>query len=155
VKEGVSEDTIIIGAHYDSGDEGKGADDNASGVATMLEIARMLTDVETPYTIKFIAFGAHEDHGQFLGSKYYVSQMTEAEKEKTILYVNLDCLIAGDYAYVYGGYGRLPTGEGGRIRDWLLDWAKEEGLPLQTQTGENPLYPAGTQGDWSDHVSLL
>ena len=52
VKEGVSEEMIIFGAHYGSGNEGKGADDNASGVAVMLEAARMLKDVKTPYTIK-------------------------------------------------------------------------------------------------------
>lgn len=152
-KEGVSEDIITIGAHYDSYGEGKGADDNASGVAVMLEVARMIKDVETPYTIRFIAFGAHEP-GRNLGSDYYVWHMTEAEKDNTIVVVILDCLIAGDYAYVYGGYGRKSTREGGRIRDWLLGWAEEEGLPLQTQTGENPAYPAGTQGDWSDHVSF-
>ena len=43
---------IIFGAHYGSGNEGKGADDNASGVAVMLEAARMLKDVKTPHTIK-------------------------------------------------------------------------------------------------------
>jgi Zn-dependent M28 family amino/carboxypeptidase len=147
VKKGVSEDTIIVGAHYDSGAEGgtKGADDNASGVAVMLEVARMLRDVKTPYTIKFIAFDGHE--ARFIGSDYYVKQMTEAERAKTIVAVILDGLIAGDYAYVYGG-----DGEGGRIRDWLLGWAKEEGLPLQTQTGENPAYPAGTAPPVSDHV---
>jgi Zn-dependent M28 family amino/carboxypeptidase len=147
VKEGVSEDTIIVGAHYDSGAEGgtKGADDNASGVAVMLEVARMLKNVKTPYTIKFIAFGAHEPG--FLGSSYYVHQMTEAEKAKTIVVVLVDGLLAGDYAYVYGG-----DGEGGRIRDWLLGWAKQEGLPLQTQTGHSFAYPAGTAPPRGDHV---
>jgi Zn-dependent M28 family amino/carboxypeptidase len=145
VKEGVSEEMITIGAHYDSGLEGKGADDNASGVAVMLEAARMLKDVETPYSIKFIAFAAEES--RFLGSYDYVYQMTEAERAKTIVVVIVDGLLAGDYAYVYGG-----DGEGGRIRDWLLGWAEEEGLPLQTQTGENPAYPAGTTCDCGDHV---
>jgi Peptidase family M28 len=148
VNKGVSEETITIGAHYDSGIEGKGADDNASGVAVMLEVARLLKDVKTPYTIRFIAFAAHES--RFLGSYEYVSRMTEAERAKTILVVIFDCLLAGDNAYVYGGHG-----EGGRIRDWLLGWAEEEGLPLRTQTGENPLYPAGTVPPVSDHKSFM
>ncbi len=40
----------------------------------------------------------------------------------------------------------------GFSRDWLLDKARDEGLPLETQTGENPRYPSGTTGDFSDHV---
>jgi len=145
IKEGLSKKIIIIGAHYDSVKDGKGADDNASGVAVMLEAAKKLKSVETPYTIYFIAFGA-EELG-FIGSYYYVDQMTEVDKTNAIVAINLDSLIAGDNAYVYG-----DNGVGGEIRDWLLIWAEEEGLPLQTQTGENPEYPAGTTGDWSDHV---
>jgi hypothetical protein len=33
-----------------------------------------------------------------------------------------------------------------------LNFAQEHDLPLQTQSGENPEYPAGTTGDWSDHA---
>jgi hypothetical protein len=145
VKEGETEQRIIVGAHYDSVEAGMGADDNASGVAVILEVAEMLADVATPYTIVFVAYGAEEVG--FVGSHYYVDTMTEADRANTIVVLNLDSLIAGDYAYVYGG-----DGEGARIRDWLLDWAEEEGLPLQTQSGENPEFPAGTTGDWSDHV---
>jgi hypothetical protein len=59
----------VIGAHYDdilsSGDpftEGRGANDNASGVAGVLEIARVMKNNDYPpeTTIKFIAFGAEE-----------------------------------------------------------------------------------------------
>jgi hypothetical protein len=38
------------------------------------------------------------------------------------------------------------------IRDWALNFAQEHDLALQTQLGENPEYPAGTTGDWSDHA---
>ncbi|MBN1638591.1 MAG: M20/M25/M40 family metallo-hydrolase, partial [Ignavibacteriales bacterium] len=71
------EKIYIIGAHYDcSADKmpgwdtlwptisAPGADDNATGVAALLEIARILTDTtfafENSYTIKIIAFGAEE-----------------------------------------------------------------------------------------------
>ncbi|MCP4197651.1 MAG: M20/M25/M40 family metallo-hydrolase [Proteobacteria bacterium] len=145
VNEGLSEEIVIIGAHYDSVEVGNGADDNASGVAVMLEAAKMLKDVDTPYTIYFVAFGAEEVG--LIGSNYYVDQMTEEDKANAIAMVNLDSLIAGDNAYVYG-----DDAEGGEIRDWLISWAEKEDLPLQIQTGENPEYPAGTSGDWSDHV---
>lgn len=60
-----------------------GADDNASGVAAILEIARILSDpnnaFNNSYTIKFIAFGAEERHPAYnnnnhLGSKHYAQR---------------------------------------------------------------------------------
>lgn len=145
VKEGRTERRILVGAHYDSAHTGKGADDNASGVAILLDTAKSLKGQDTPYTMVFIAFGAEEPG--FLGSSQYVEEMTRVDRANTIVIVNLDSLIAGDYAYVYGG-----EGVGGEIRDWLLAWAEIDGLGLQTQPGENPEFPAGTTGDWSDHV---
>ena len=145
VKHGMSVKEIIVGAHYDSVKVGQGADDNASGVAVILEVAERLRDVETPYTIRFILFGAEEAGLQ--GSKYYVSQMTDEQKRNTIAMINLDSLAAGDIAYIYGDQGQK-----GEIRDWALQFAADRDLALQTQTGENPQYPAGTTGDWSDHA---
>ena len=52
--------------------------------------------------------------------------------------INLDSLIAGEIAYVYGDFGAE-----GVIRDWVLALADAEGDTLQTQPGENPDYPAG------------
>ncbi len=66
----------IVGAHFDSGDpfpDGgtPGADDNASGVALVLEAARVLSKYESDCTIRFIAFDA-EEYG-LVGSYAYVS----------------------------------------------------------------------------------
>jgi hypothetical protein len=49
------DEIIILGAHYDSCFN-PGADDNASGVAGLLETARLLAQRETKRTIRFIAF---------------------------------------------------------------------------------------------------
>ena len=57
---------VIVGAHYDSvpGDwgvgGGLGADDNASGVAVMLEVAERITQYKQEYDLVFVAFGAEE-----------------------------------------------------------------------------------------------
>ncbi|MCH7702165.1 MAG: M28 family peptidase [Planctomycetes bacterium] len=64
----------IVGAHYDSA-ENPGADDDASGVAGVLEIARVLSQYETEYTIKYMAFD-FEEWG-FLGSIAYVDDHME------------------------------------------------------------------------------
>lgn len=148
VKPGSSTQEIIIGAHYDSMPVGRGADDNASGVAVMLEVAERVKDIQTPYTLRFIAFGSEELGLQ--GSTYYVSQMTTSEIENTLAMVNLDSLVAGEIAYVYG-----DEGEAGILRDWCLQWAADQGLMLQTQPGENPEYPAGTTCDCSDHAPFV
>lgn len=57
---------FIVGAHYDSVDNAPGADDDASGVAVMLEIARVLAGDPRPWSVEFIAY-AHEEKG-LLGS---------------------------------------------------------------------------------------
>jgi len=61
----------VIGAHYDSVSN-PGADDNASGVALVLECARIITQYPSDYTIRFIAF-TREEQGLY-GSTAYVSQ---------------------------------------------------------------------------------
>ena len=58
----------------------------------------------TPYTIRFIAFGAEESG--LLGSYAYLNQMTQDEFENIIVMIDLDSLVAGDIAYVYSDEGQ-------------------------------------------------
>jgi hypothetical protein len=60
----------IVSGHYDSVNN-PGADDDASGVAAMLEIARAFSTYQTKYTIKFIAWD-REEQGK-VGSTAYVN----------------------------------------------------------------------------------
>jgi len=53
---------FVIGGHYDSVPAGPGADDNATGVAGMLELARVLHDVPLPISVRFTSF-AFEENG--------------------------------------------------------------------------------------------
>jgi acetylornithine deacetylase/succinyl-diaminopimelate desuccinylase-like protein len=50
------EEILLIGAHYDSVFGSPGANDNGSGVAALLEMARHLTNVEVDRTVRFVAF---------------------------------------------------------------------------------------------------
>ncbi len=52
----VEDEFIVIGAHYDSVPGSPGADDNASGVAVLLELARLLRDYKPHVSLRFIAF---------------------------------------------------------------------------------------------------
>jgi alkaline phosphatase isozyme conversion protein len=144
IKKGLSDQQIIVGAHYDSVDQNgsQGADDNASGVAVLLETAEQVFDMETPYTIVFAAFGAEEEG--LWGSENYVGQLKRSERKNIVGMVNLDCLIAGDKAYVYGNEGP------GSMRDWVLEDAKGLGLRIEGKTDEELFNEDGTPCECSD-----
>ncbi len=94
-------EAIIIGAHYDhlgrggqgslainSSDIHHGADDNASGTAAILELARQFAkEKKNKRTIIFMAFGGEEEG--LLGSKYYVNNPVWP-LDKTVAMINLD-----------------------------------------------------------------
>lgn len=143
-KKGTGEGVIIVGAHYDSVDAGKGVDDNGSGVAVALEVAKRIKAIETPYTIEFVFFGAEEV--DIIGSAAYVNQMTPEQIKNTVLMINFDSLVAGDLAYVYGNADEM-----GKARERVLEIAKNANLDLITQEGMNPEFPRGVTGPWSDH----
>ena len=144
IKKGTSSQEIIVGAHYDSSDAGPGADDNASGVAVMLEVAKLVQNAATPYTIRFIAFGAAESG--LLGSYAYLNQMSQQEFENIIAMIDLDSLIAGDIAYVYSDEDQQSV-----VRDWALEWAFGNGLDLQTIKNVDLTDPASGKGS-SDYA---
>lgn len=85
--------TIVIGAHYDGVDV-PAANDNASGTATMMEIARVLSSQKLAYNIKFMAFGAEEIG--LVGSEQYVLSLTEDERNNIVAMINMDMVGIGD-----------------------------------------------------------
>jgi aminopeptidase N len=98
----LKDESVVVCAHYDhlglgwpganKGNEGKihpGADDNASGVAVMLELAELLGKTLKPQrTVIFIAFTCEESG--LLGSKYYVKNMKRFPAKKVIGVINFD-----------------------------------------------------------------
>ncbi|MFA6320819.1 MAG: M20/M25/M40 family metallo-hydrolase [Candidatus Omnitrophota bacterium] len=62
VKEGAAQKNkvIVIGAHYDTFQDAPGADDNTTGVAAVLELARLLRNADINSTVKFIIFPNEE-----------------------------------------------------------------------------------------------
>jgi len=67
---------LILGAHYDTVSHSPGADDNASGVAVMLEAARLLSSFHLSVPLVFIGFAQEEQH--CLGSALYAIKMRRA-----------------------------------------------------------------------------
>jgi aminopeptidase YwaD len=89
---------IVVGAHYDGVDT-PAANDNASGVATVIEAAKIISTQKLDCNIKFIAFGA-EELG-LIGSKYYVNSLTPKEKSLIAAMINLDMVGVGDKLMVH------------------------------------------------------
>jgi alkaline phosphatase isozyme conversion protein len=143
-KTGSSPQQIVIGAHYDSVKVGRGAFDNASGVALLMQLADALRAEETPYTLVFVAFGAEE--AGLKGSKAYFDSMTAAQKAATVLMINFDSVATGDQVYCYSSAAEA----------WpqlaLRSMARQMGATILTSPGLNKDYPYGTTGDWSDHA---
>lgn len=75
---------VIIGAHHDSVPDSPGANDNASGVSAVLELARVYADYPVDTEVRFVTFGT-EEWGLF-GSAYYVENLPEAEHERIVSY---------------------------------------------------------------------
>lgn len=90
---GATAEVIVVGAHYDGLGERDGrslpaADDNASGIAVLIEVAEALRLSEPPpRTVVFVAFGAEEDG--LLGARNYV-QAQPMPIENTLAMINLD-----------------------------------------------------------------
>src|SRR3984885_6994220 len=116
--------TVIIGAHYDHlgfGEDGNslyrgtekmihpGADDNASGVAGMVELARLLKKTKNPKTnYLFIAFSGEESG--LIGSKHF-AEFPTVPLSKISYMINLDMigrLNDSTHALTIGGYGTSP-----------------------------------------------
>lgn len=81
---------VVFSAHYDSVPTAPGANDNASGTAGLLELARIFSSKPIDTEIRFLACGAEEVG--LVGSRYYVSQLTPEERGSIIANYNMDMI---------------------------------------------------------------
>lgn len=88
------EEIIVIGAHYDTVFGCAGADDNASGVAALLEMARLFKDLQPERTIRFVAFANEENQNnpwELMGS-YAYAERCRLRNEKVVGMLSLEML---------------------------------------------------------------
>ena len=81
---------FVLGAHYDTVQGSPGADDNASAVAALLEVARCLNDISLKSTLIFAGFTL-EEHG-FVGSKHFVERIPSYGSGKISGMISLEML---------------------------------------------------------------
>jgi Zn-dependent M28 family amino/carboxypeptidase len=86
------DEIVIVGGHYDSVEGTPGADDNASGTAAVLELARLLREETFPRTIRFVAF-ANEEPPFFgtgrMGSAHYAARSADLH-ENIVAMISLE-----------------------------------------------------------------
>ncbi len=80
---------LLIGAHYDTVPGTPGADDNATGVAVLLELAAELAARPLKYPVQLVAFDM-EEYG-YLGSKHYAANLKK-QKYQIRLMISLEML---------------------------------------------------------------
>jgi len=100
---------LIVGAHLDTVPQSPGANDNASGVAVLLELARLAASEPPAVPVVFIAFAAEEPRGPGDGDHHYGSRAYVAllERAAPLAMMSLDRVGIGRRIRVCSG-GRGP-----------------------------------------------
>ena len=133
---GEGDDVVIVGAHYDVAPQTQsGPNDNTSGTATVLLLAKVLADQSLPFTVKFILFGA-EETGLY-GSSQYVSSLRNLELGRIKGMVNFDVVGTGPFIAMIGN-------------SELVEFALGEAETLEIKAEEGVLPPGAS----SDHHSF-
>lgn len=105
----LADKTLVIGAHYDSATGTPGADDNASGVAVLLEIARYFQDKQVDFNMEFVAFTNEEPpffRTEDMGSKRYANE----KKDNNEKLLGMICLEMLGYYSEKKGSQQYPIG---------------------------------------------
>ncbi|HET9872547.1 MAG TPA: M28 family peptidase [Propionibacteriaceae bacterium] len=121
---------VVVGAHLDTVAVSPGAEDNASGVAVTLELARLAAVAAPGLPAQFVAFGAEEPRGSgdalhHFGSRQLVADLPSASRRAIQAMVSLDRVgVAADHVPVCTGGPR-----GAPVRDALRRAARKVSVP--------------------------
>ena len=119
----------IVSAHLDSVPQAPGAEDDASGIGVILELARMAARKEPPVPVVFVAFAAEEPRGEgealhHFGSKAMVSRLSGDGRRSLKGMVSLDRVGVGRVVPVCSGGFGTPT-----VQPSLLREARQTHIP--------------------------
>ncbi len=140
---------VVVGAHYDSVEGSPGADDNASGVAALLEVARLYAEHRAhesggapPVRIDFVAFDREEEG--LVGSRAYVAALRrEAIDVRGMMSLEMLGFTAQDQTFVPGVSIRSTQG------DFLAVVADERSEPLLAAFQSPDAFPPAVDGEGS------
>ena len=123
---------VVVGAHLDTVPQAPGAEDNASGVAVLLELARLAAVAPPEVPVRFIAFGAEEPRGSgdalhHFGSQQHVDKLSRAERDAIAGMMSLDRVgVRADFVPVCQG-----GPDGTRLRTAVRRAGNRAGIPTQ------------------------
>ncbi|WP_269466685.1 M20/M25/M40 family metallo-hydrolase [Sporosarcina ureae] len=135
-------DIVYVSAHIDSVPGAPGANDNASGTAAALEMARTMKDLPLDKELRFAFVGAEEIG--LVGSKYYVDSLSEEELSRSVANFNMD-MVATSWDKATAIYTNTLDGEANIVTNSANKVAKVIRTP-----SELVLFKRGS----SDHVSF-
>jgi len=122
---------IVVGSHLDSVIAGAGINDNGSGSSANLELAIAMSTVKLPIKNKILfAWWASEEFG-LLGSKYFVKNLTQAERLTVALNLNFDMLGSPNFQRgIYNGSSGNETIRvgSGKIQGLFESYFRSQGL---------------------------
>ncbi|MDX1651570.1 MAG: M28 family peptidase [Brumimicrobium sp.] len=159
---------IVVGAHYDVCGDQEGADDNASGVVGLLELARLLKDNPTDYRIDLVAYTLEEPpyfRTEYMGSHVHAQSLCEKNIEVEGM-ISLEMIgyfkderktqsyPVGLLKLVYGSKGNYITlvkkwGAGKFARKYIRKYKRED--LIRTKKFAAPKALPGI--DFSDHLN--
>ena len=166
--QGAADEIIVVGAHYDSVADSPGADDNASGVAALLELARLLAGTTLPRTVRFVAFANEEApffYGDEMGSNLYAARAL-AQGEHIEAMLSLETLgyftdqpgsqkYPFPFSYLYPDTGNFIGFVGNLSSRSLVRKAVGAFRASTAFPSEGVAAPSGIEGiHWSDHWSF-
>ncbi len=130
---GPPQDVVMLGSHLDSVPQGPGINDNGTGVATLLEVARLVAACDGARKIRLAWWGA-EEWGR-LGSNAYVASLAPAELANIALYLNFDTLGSPNFIHARYDGDASSGGTGGpagsaAIEQWFAADFMQQAIPL-------------------------
>ncbi|MFD0535514.1 M20/M25/M40 family metallo-hydrolase [Actinomadura luteofluorescens] len=133
-RRGRADNVVVVGAHNDSVTAGPGINDDGSGTATLLEMAKQINKLGSKVRnkVRFAFWGAEEEG--LLGSQYYVDNLPQAERDKVALMLDFDMLASPNYVnFVYDGDNsagennvEAPAGSGAIEKAFVDHFAKRK-----------------------------
>jgi Zn-dependent M28 family amino/carboxypeptidase len=126
---------IVVGAHLDSVPEGPGINDNGSGSAAVLDAALVLADAfhRAPGNVQFAFWGA-EERG-LVGSRHHVDALTEDERGKIGVYINLDMVGSPNFARFVQRSPEADSELAASVRQKLVAEFKDRSVPVEERSG--------------------
>lgn len=122
---GIAERVVMLGGHLDGVHDGPGINDNGSGMAALLEVARLLVE-ERPEARVRLAFWGGEEFG-LLGSRAYLDGLSTDDRAEVAAYLNLDMLGSSNYVPIVYDEPGAAAGSAA-IADFLVAYLEAAGI---------------------------